>query len=100
MDSMEMVPTFTRDPSNCHNFSPSRARSLPRILAPLMTSLLFPEPFSRGRWRSVVGDLFGRVNGNTYFRPAWQQQRRPVAARSVTTTIVLLISSLIVLQDD
>jgi hypothetical protein len=24
------------------------------------------------------------VNGRTCFRPAWQQQRRPVAARSVT----------------
>src|SRR2546421_9301267 len=40
------------------------------------------------------------VNGNTYFRPAWQHQRRPVAARSVTTTTVLLISSPMVLQDD
>jgi hypothetical protein len=42
----------------------------------------------------------GNVNGRTIFRPAWQQQRRPVAARSVTTTTALLISSPMVLQDD
>ena len=48
----------------------------------------------------VEADSKDNVNGNTYFRPDWQQQRRPVATRSVTTTTVLLISSPIILQDD
>ena len=60
------------------------------------------RPDSKNRCNAVFPLPLARpaVNGNTYFRPAWQQQRRPVAARSVTTTTVLLISSPMVLQDD